>query len=986
MKIVITSLLIAFTTSFSSAQEFVITGKVSDTSGGLPGVAIQIQGTTSGVVTDINGDYQLIAKQSDVLVFSFIGYANEEVLVGNQKNINITLFEDSQLLNEVVIIGYGSVRKSDLTGSVSSIKSKDIVKAPSADPMQSLQGKVAGLQILSGSGVPGSESNVRLRGINTLNDNRVLYVVDGVIIDGGIGFLNSKDIESIEVLKDASSKAIFGTRGANGVIIITTKRSKGEAQMNFSSEYGIEKVANRLSLMSGFEFATFINEVNPGTYNNIDALPNIDWQDQVFEDWMPINNYTLSAAGSSKKINYYISGGYFKHDGVIPKSDFERITFKSNTSYQVKEYLKFGTSITGIVNTRQNSPGVVNPTYWAWPINDPFNSNGSFAEVQGAGNPLAAIAFSNSETKSLRLVGNLYSEVSFFKNFVFKTSYQFDLGNDKTRSFTPEYFVSPTQQNEENDLTVNFGESRRWIFENILSFNKSFAKNRIDALIGYSAQEDKSEYLTGSRENLLAENESLWYLNAGSGENQQNANGAGQGALTSILFRANYTYNERYLLTATFRRDGSSKFGANNRYANFPAFALGWNIWKESFFPTESPLNHLKLRTSWGINGNEKIGGEDQYSRIGAGIDGVFGENEAINAGASFSGQPGNPDLRWERTTEYDIGLEFGLFESRLTGEVDYYNRLTDDILVNLDLPGYAGAGAYVRKRFNAADVQNSGVEFVMNWEDEIGDITYGVGVNGNTIKNEVKGLGEDIPGAGTQIVGGDLGNGQRVTLTEVGQPIGSFYGYKVIGVFQDADQLASTPHLAQQGVGDFIYQDNGDGILNSDDRTFIGSWIPDFVYGFNANIGYKGLNLALDFAGQKGNKIYNGKQAIRFGTLNFEDKFLDGWTGSGTTNTDPKPSVGGINYQLSDYFLEDASFFKLRTVTLTYSLPTTIVSKIKIKSASIFVRGTNLWISTKYTGYTPEIGSGNSALGGIIDLGVYPTTKVISGGLNLTF
>lgn len=986
MKIVITSLLIAFTTSFSSAQEFVITGKVSDTSGGLPGVAIQIQGTTSGVVTDINGDYQLIAKQSDVLVFSFIGYANEEVLVGNQKNINITLFEDSQLLNEVVIIGYGSVRKSDLTGSVSSIKSKDIVKAPSADPMQSLQGKVAGLQILSGSGVPGSESNVRLRGINTLNDNRVLYVVDGVIIDGGIGFLNSKDIESIEVLKDASSKAIFGTRGANGVIIITTKRSKGEAQMNFSSEYGIEKVANRLSLMSGFEFATFINEVNPGTYNNIDALPNIDWQDQVFEDWMPINNYTLSAAGSSKKINYYISSGYFKHDGVIPKSDFERITFKSNTSYQVKEYLKFGTSITGIVNTRQNSPGVVNPTYWAWPINDPFNSNGSFAEVQGAGNPLAAIAFSNSETKSLRLVGNLYSEVSFFKNFVFKTSYQFDLGNDKTRSFTPEYFVSPTQQNEENDLTVNFGESRRWIFENILSFNKSFAKNRIDALIGYSAQEDKSEYLTGSRENLLAENESLWYLNAGSGENQQNANGAGQGALTSILFRANYTYNERYLLTATFRRDGSSKFGANNRYANFPAFALGWNIWKESFFPTESPLNHLKLRTSWGINGNEKIGGEDQYSRIGAGIDGVFGENEAINAGASFSGQPGNPDLRWERTTEYDIGLEFGLFESRLTGEVDYYNRLTDDILVNLDLPGYAGAGAYVRKRFNAADVQNSGVEFVMNWEDEIGDITYGVGVNGNTIKNEVKGLGEDIPGAGTQIVGGDLGNGQRVTLTEVGQPIGSFYGYKVIGVFQDADQLASTPHLAQQGVGDFIYQDNGDGILNSDDRTFIGSWIPDFVYGFNANIGYKGLNLALDFAGQKGNKIYNGKQAIRFGTLNFEDKFLDGWTGSGTTNTDPKPSVGGINYQLSDYFLEDASFFKLRTVTLTYSLPTTIVSKIKIKSASIFVRGTNLWISTKYTGYTPEIGSGNSALGGIIDLGVYPTTKVISGGLNLTF
>lgn len=952
----------------------------------IPGVSIKVVGTDRGTITDLDGNYKLDVAEDAILRFSFIGYKTQEVSVNARTTINIQLQEDIEALEEVVVVGYGAIKKSDLTGSISSIKSEEMIKAPAADPMQSLQGKVAGLQVLNSSGQPGSESNVRLRGINTLNDNRVLYVVDGVIIEGGIGFLNSNDIESVEVLKDASSKAIYGTRGANGVILITTKTAKeGEGSISFSSEYGLENIANKIGVMSGPEFANYINEVNPGTYNNIGALPDTDWQDEVFQNWQPVQTYTISAKGATEKLSYYISGGYFGQEGIVPKSDFERFTFKLNTSYEVKPYLKLGTNLTGINLNATNPPGVVNTLIRAWPINAPYNSDGSFAEVQGS-NPLAAIEYNNSTRNQIRALGNFYAEVYFLDGFEFRSSYQFDLNNDKNRSFTPEYFVAPLQQNEESNISVGFGESRNWIFENTLSYNKEFEKSTINSVIGYTAQEINSEFISGGRRNLIGVDPSLWYLNAGSEDLQTNSNGAATSALTSFLFRTNYAYDGRYLATVTFRRDGSSRFGRNNRYANFPAVALGWNISNEDFYPSNFIVNQLKFRGSYGLNGNQNIPANDQFSRIGSGVNTVFGYNEALINGASFVGSPGNPDLRWETTAEYDLGIEFDIFESRLTGEFDYYNRTTRDILVNLDLPGYAGAGAFVQKRFNAATVNNSGIEFALNWVDDIGDFTYGLGINGYTNKNEVLNLGEDV-GASEQIISGDLGNGQRVTYTEVGMPIGYFYGYKVAGVFQNSEQLSEFPRLSQQGVGDFIYEDvNGDGELNDQDKTFIGSWIPNFVYGFNFNIGYKGLNISADFAGQSGNSIYNGKQAIRFSTLNFEDRFLDRWTGEGTSNTDPRASLSGINYQPSDYFVEDASFLKLRTLTVNYQLPQALLENINFNSASIFFRGTNLFIWTDYSGYTPELGSGNSALGGVIDNGVYPTTRVLSAGLNMTF
>ncbi|HET8859550.1 TonB-dependent receptor [Marivirga sp.] len=985
-KLQLILLLIFIVTSVKAQVE--LKGKVTDadTNQPIPGVSIKIVGSDRGTVTDLEGTYTLSIEEEASLSFSFIGYKTQTVDVNGQSTINIQLEEDIETLDEVVVVGYGAIKKSDLTGSISSIEADEMIKAPAADPMQSLQGKVAGLQVLNGSGRPGAESNVRLRGITTLNDNRVLYVVDGVIIEGGIGFLNSNDIESVEVLKDASSKAIYGTRGANGVILVTTKTAEvGEGGISLSSEYGVENIANKIGVMSGPEFANYINDAEPGTYNNISALPNTDWQDEVLQNWQPIQTHTISAKGATEKLSYYISGGYFGQEGIVPKSDFERMTFKLNTSYEVKPFLTLGTNLTGININATNPPGVVNSLIRAWPINAPYNDDGTFGEVQGS-NPLAAVEFNNSTRNELRALGNFYAEVYFLESFQFRSSYQFDIINNKNRSFTPEFFVAPLQQNEESNINIGFGESRNWIFENTLSYNKELGRSTINSVIGYTAQEINSEFISGGRRNLIGVDPSLWYLNAGASDYQVNANGGATSALTSILFRTNYAYDGRYLATLTFRRDGSSKFGRNNRYANFPAIALGWNISNENFYPQDFIINNLKLRASYGLNGNQNIPGDDQYSRIGSGINSVFGFNESLINGASFVDSPGNPNLRWETTSEYDIGIEFDVLESRLQGEFDYYNRTTSDILVLLDLPGYAGAGAFVQQRFNAATVNNNGIEFALNWVDEIGDFTYGFGVNGFTNNNEVTDLGEDI-GIADNIISGDLGNGQRVTFTEVGMPIGHFYGYKVAGIFQNDEQLNEFPRLSQQGVGDFIYEDvNGDGVLNDDDKTFIGSWIPDFVYGFNFSVGFKGLNISADFAGQSGNSIYNGKQAVRPNLVNFEDRFLDRWTGEGTSNTDPQASLTGINYQPSDYFVEDASFFKLRTLTVNYQFLRTLLDNINFNSISVFVRGTNLFIWTDYSGYTPEIGSGNSALGGVIDNGVYPTTRVLSTGLNMTF
>jgi TonB-linked SusC/RagA family outer membrane protein len=973
---------------FSIAQNIdQVNGVITEADSGEPVIGATVVGLPSGngVLTDFDGKFSLVVTGDESIQISYVGYATQTLPI-DRTTYNILLSTDAQLLEEIVVIGYGTVKKSDLTGSIASVKSEEITKVPAANPLQSLQGKVSGLQILSTSGDPGAAPVVRLRGITTLNNNNPIAVIDGVITDiGAISLLNANDIESIEVLKDASASAIYGSRGAAGVVIITTKKGvSGQNRINFSIERSIESIAQKIDVMNGREFATYINQITPGTYNNLDVLPNVDWQDQIFQNNTPITSANFSVSGGADRFNYYFGLGYFGQKGVLPKSALDRITAKINSAYKLSKNVKIGLDLSVLLSEKENAPGVINTALRAWPINKPFlEDDETFAEVNG-GNPVAAIEFTNSNSRRLRSLGNLFLDIDFLEYFTFRSSLQFDLNSGETKTFNPKYFVGPLQQNEENDLSYSNDYNSSLIYENTLSYNRDFDKHTINALVGYTAQDAQSEFLSGSTEGLLREDELFWYLDAGQDEFERASNNFSRSTLVSYLGRANYVYDSRYLFTASFRRDGSSKFGPNNRFGIFPSFAVGWNISNEPFFNTESPITRAKFRASWGRIGNERINGNAQYALIRPGTNAVFGDNEQVVPGATFSGG-GNPNLRWEETEQYNVGIDLGLFEDKIIAEVDYYVKNTNDILVALEPIGYTGIGSFTSIVFNAANVTNKGIEWNLSYRDRKGDFSYQFGILGTTIQNEVTDIGESL-GADSLLVGGDLGNGQQVARTAVGQPIGFFFGYDVEGVFQNQAEVDGNPTLFGQQVGDLKYRDvNGDGILNSQDRTIIGNSIPDLIYGFSFSVGYKAFTLSGDFQGQLGSDIYNGKQAIRFTTLNYEDKYNNYWDGEGSTNEHPRPSLGGVNYLPSSYYVEDGSFLRLRSLSLNYQMPASVLSRANIKSANIYVRGTNIFTATNFTGYSPEIGAG-SAIDGVIDRGVYPVTRVVTVGLNANF
>ncbi len=972
------------------AQTRQIRGKVvaMEDGGALPGVNIVVEGTTRGVTTDLDGVYTIELEQSDnSLVFSFIGYATKKVAIGNQTSINIELASDTKELDELVVVGYGVQRKSDLTGSIGSVKGTDLIKIPSFSAEQALQGKIAGVQIASPNGAPGSAPVIRIRGVGTLNNSSPIFVVDGVILDD-ITFLNSGDIESMEVLKDASATAIYGSRGSNGVIIVTTKSGKkGEGvQVSISSEYSLQRLSKQINLLTGEEFAKVVNVLTPGTFNNTSIVPSTNWQDQIFTNWVPIQNHQASVSGSSGKYSFYFGASYFKQDGIISKSGYDRVSIKLNNTYTISKSVKVGNNLTIAPDNRQNAADVVPIAYRAWPTSVPYTANGAFAEVLGAGNPLAANEYNNSSSQRFRAVGNAYIDVSFFKNFLFKSSFGFDLSYGKTKSYTPTFFVSPTQENLTSDLGVSTDENKTWLWENTISYNKTFNKHKVNALAGFTLQKTTSEFLSGSVQNLIGTDPSLWYLNAGETltGTQRVGNGGSISTIASYLFRTNYSYQDKYLLTVSARIDGSSKFGKSNLYGTYPSFALGWNLLNESFMPTSRIVSNVKLRASWGIVGNEKINGDSRFSLVANGQNAVFGLNEQIQPGATL-GSTANPNLRWESTTQTDVGLELGFWDDKLTAELDYYSRVTDDILVGLTTPGHVGNGAFVRVVTNAASVLNRGVELTLAWNDQIGQVKYKIGGVASTVHNEVLNLGASS-GSDSFISSGSLGNSQLVTRTEVGQPIGSFYGYRVIGVFQNQAELDASPKLSEQAVGDLRYADiKKDGVINADDRTYIGSPIPSFIYGFNTEFGYKSFDLSLDFQGQSGNKIYNGKMAVRPDLYNFEARVKDYWRGEGTSNTEPRPTAGGVNYEPSNYFIEDGTYLRLRNIRIGYNFPASLTKKLSLTNARAYLSGTNVFTLTKYSGFTPEIGGSDGFSSGI-DLGIYPITSVYSVGVNVTF
>ena len=1009
IRLILVSFLFAFILlgalkPLSAQQE--IRGVVVDKTTGefLPGVNILIDGTIRGTSTNTEGEFVLITESTDsLLIVSYIGYVTQRIKITDETIYFIQIEQDTSILDELVVIGYGLVRKRDVTGAIGRIGSEDIAKTTSLSADQSLQGKVAGVQITATSGAPGARSAVRIRGVGTFGNSSPIYVVDGVILDD-ISFLNPSDIASLEVLKDASATAIYGSRGANGVILVQTKKGSSlddEPRIQVSLESGLQQLEKKIDLLDGREFAIITNEIRSGSYNNVDAVPNTDWQDLIF-DIAQIHNHQISFSGGTMNSDYYMSLGYFLNEGIIERSNYERISLKLNNSYRIRENFKVGNNWTIAPYNQRNAPNVTFQAYRAQPLLKPKYDDGSFGVVYSVGNPLADLAHSNSYNNGVRLVGNVFAELYASQEWLVKTSFALDASKNKSKNFTPAFTVlnpdgtASQQNNDYSDLYKSEFSSYTWIWENTLNYIKEISDlHTISLLGGITMQQTRSEIIGLVGQNLIRDQKDFWYIlppyvvDEANNINMVNSiyNGVDPNLyynMISFLGRLVYSYDNTYMTTITLRRDGSSKFAKDNQWGVFPSIAIGWNLDQEDFIHQTELISTLKLRASWGVIGNEKIAYFDRFSRVNSGLQAIFGSPD-VSYIASTYGRLGNENLKWESTIQTDIGLEAQFFENRLSAEVDYYERRTEDILVELSTPGHLGNGQGQKIRYNAASITNKGIEFTLNWSDAINDLGYSINFLGNTIKNKVLAIGGSS-GIDSTLIGGGLANGQRVTQSRIGLPIGAYYGYRTDGIFQNENELNSYPHLSQAGVGDLRFVDiNNDGVINGDDRSYIGSPIPDFVYGFSVSLDYRGFDLSLNIQGQTGNEIFNGKNVVRPDPYNFEKHVWNRWTGEGTSNSEPRPSFGGYNYLPSDRFIHDGSYLRLKDLVIGYTIPEKIRQKINLDLFRVYIKANNFVTITKYTGYTPEIGSYDVLSNGI-DQGIYPIPRIFSFGVNTSF
>lgn len=990
-------LLPCFLATSAQAQTGAVAGTVVDEEGNtLPGANISIPGTQRGTTTDGEGRYVLdnLDPQTYTLRASFVGYLSQDqevtVEAADTTRVDFTLSPDVAKLDELVVVGYGEQERQDLTGAISSVSGSEVSKVTTGSVEQALQGQVSGVQVKPTSGEPGAGAQIRIRGVGTLNNASPLYVVDGMLTND-ISFLNSQDIESIEVLKDASATAIYGSRGANGVIIVTTKKGqRGEGTtFNANVYHGRQEIMDPVGLTNAQQYATLANELRenqgqPPAFENPNQFGDgTDWQEEVYRT-APIQNVQLSARGGTEDITYSFSGNYLREDGIMEKSDYRRASFRTNNTYQLTESFELGHNLAFTYRTGTDAPGVVGAAYRADPTISPRSEGGAFNDAgirSSAGNPAATIFYHRNTYSGLRFVGNLYGEYSFLDHFTFKSSAGFDLDEEETRNFNPEFAVSSAQRNERSSLSVTTSETDSWLWENTVSYDQSFGEHSVDAVAGITAQESLNETLGGSRVNILGEDENLWYLSAGQEEGQTNSNTASDWSMLSGLFRTNYAYRGRYLLTVSMRADGSSRFGEDNRYGYFPSIGTGWRISDESFMEDVELISNLKLRASWGKIGNDKISAYPSVASVTSNQNAVFGQPERLEFGATL-GELANPQIKWEETTQTDVGLNIGFFDDQLSAEVDYYTRTTSGILIRVPIPQYVGVNT--QPFVNAAEVANSGIDAQINWAQDLGDFSYQIGLNGSTTNNEIQSLGEGKE----EILGGGLVNEISFTTRTVpGHSIGAFYGYKVNGVYQTQEEIDNTPSMPGVEPGDLNFVDtDGDGDIDAEDRTFIGSPIPDFTYGLNLNASYKGFDVSASLNGQMGAEVFNAKKAVRFGIENFETSFLDRWTGEGTSNSEPRIGNPGHNwFTASEWLLEDASYLKIRNVQLGYTLPESVAAPLNMQTLRVYANATNLVTFTGYSGYTPEI-SGDSVISDSIDDGIYPMARTVTVGVDLTF
>lgn len=991
------------------SQETQVTGKVISAEDDLPipGVNVVVEGTSKGTTTDIDGNYSIqLAPEENTIVFTFVGFTPATVQVDGRTVIDITLEQDVTTLEEIVVVGYGEQRKVDITGSVSNIEGSEITKQPSVNPISGLQGKVAGVQITN-SGAPGASPQIRIRGTGTVYGNpNPLYVVDGVWYDD-ISFLNPGDIENISILKDASSQAIYGVRAANGVVLVTTKKGKeGTAVVSYNGFVGTQVVTNRVDMASGPQYATMINELNaaneePAPYDDPSAFGSTDWYDEILRSAL-ITNHQISISGGGEKSTYNFSLGYLGQDGIVETNSFKRYTARLQNDFQPFDFLKIGYTITGAMNNSDDIPiGIFHELYSAAPIIPVFETDGSYGDPHDFGvgnsnlfNPQATIDFYDQDSKNFRMTGNVFAELNFLKNFTFRTSLGGDFAENELRNYAPVHEATFSQRRDISMLRRERSETRNWILENTLTYdNQSDEDHGITVLLGQGAQQYRFYKLQATAENVPNNSDGDHYLTIG--DNRFVDDEGTLSTVVSYFARVNYSFRDRYLLTASFRADGSSKFGENDRWGYFPSVGAGWVISEEGFMQGQTIFDNLKLRGSWGKIGNSSVPANTSVLRVTQTDALVYvGGNGEVLPGASIN-TIAPPTTIWETGVGTDVGLEASFFDYRLSAEVDYYLKDTENAIFTIPILGALGtSGGTILG--NQATFRNSGFEFLLNWNDQLNDdfsytIGFNLGINENEVLEVATGANPIDQAVGT--TGGALN-----TRTVVGQPIGQFYGFQVIGVFQsqkDIDDYAMDTTAIQPNAvpGDFKYQDiNGDGLIDGRDHKFLGNPNPRYTYGINTNWRYKAFDLTLDFQGVADVELYNATLGARFGTENFTREFYENrWHGVGTSNDYPSANIGGgQNYRSNSFYVESGDYFRVRTIQLGYTVPSDLTERWKINSLRIYANAQNALNFFSYRGMTPEIiGDPNAVAAPTragVDTNVYPMFATYNFGVNVTF
>ncbi|BDU23943.1 SusC/RagA family TonB-linked outer membrane protein [Flavobacterium sp. GSB-24] len=982
---------------------------------GVPGATVQVQGTKSSTVTDFDGKYKVEAKTGDVLVITFVGFKTQKITVGAQKVVNLVLQPETAELKEIVVIGYGTQKKKVNTAATSLVSGKDIQQVASLDVVNALQGQASGVSVTSSSGQPGANMVVNIRGAGTAGNSDPLYVVDGVVVDNGIGYLDPSVIERVDVLKDASAASIYGARAANGVILVTTKKGKdGKMNVSFSSYTGFQQIAKKLDLMNTQEYTTIMNEarVNSGyaplyTKEQIAAFPDHDWQKDLFNEGAMKQNHSLLITGGDEKSTIATGLSYYGQEGMIGgannQSQYDRVTFTVNsTSEVIKGYLKIGENFT-LSNIK--SSGVADDGIYsnairsflnAAPIDAAYDANGDFASSiisADISNPVGSLYYNNfNQTKTNRYVGNIFAELKFAKNFTFRTSYGVDMTDSNYRSFRPVYSLSSNDNNTVSSVTQSSTKSMGWIFENTLQYKFNIASaHNFDVLVGTSAKKNTADYMEGQGRNLIFDDFEHAYLDNAKDPTSNVVKGNRRDyAIQSYFGRLLYDYDNKYLFSATVRRDGSSEFGPDNKYAIFPSFSAGWNLDKEAFFKENKVLNTFKLRASWGQNGNDQFARRFAYMSVVNSTDKTyhFGTGDETLLVGSSPDQLANRNLKWETSEQLDLGFDATLF-TNFTLTFDYYDKKTKDWLVLASIPAYAGATApYI----NGGDVSNKGFEIGLAYRTRFGkDWNFGINANLSRNQNEVLRIAnnEGIIHGESNVLFQGLDEMNRV---EVGKPMGYFYGLKTAGIFQNAAEVAAGVQPNAQ-PGDVRFVDlNTDGKIDANDKTQIGDPNPDINYGVNLELSYKAFDLSINTYGTAGGQNVFGIHDYTRAYTNNTTDVLNRWTSEGTSNTVPRVTYGtddnGNYTKFSDLYIQDSDFFRIKNATIGCDL-TKLTDKLKFFSKfRLYVAGNNIYTFTKYKGMDPEIGFGNvnQSWAKGIDVGYYPQPRTYMMGLNVNF